>query len=207
MDAIARVLHGSYAYLLIFQILLVASLALVALSLIVRRLKFSLAGAGEIPTASLAEVAEVRSQMEGFRIERDALIEKISGLESSKDEAATAGPLAEQNRGLNEKVKFLESKLLEYEILQEEIGALSVIKVENEKLKKRVYELEKPGSAPPKRAIPEQTEVIAAAANAVSEGAATEATQAAQIGSGSTVAGRQAEIDSLLSELGDIGKP
>ena len=43
--------------------------------------------------------------------------------------------MKEKNKALQDKVQYLEQKLLEYEILQEEISTLSVLKLENEKLK------------------------------------------------------------------------
>jgi hypothetical protein len=46
--------------------------------------------------------------------------------------------LAAEAQDLKEKVKYLESKLLEYEILQEEIGTLTALKLENEHLKQEL---------------------------------------------------------------------
>ena len=67
-------------------------------------------------------------------------------------------------QALKEKVKFLESKLLEYEILQEEIGALSGLKIENEKLKKELMQKGPEGktAAPAKPEAPAKPAPVAA---------------------------------------------
>jgi len=63
-----------------------------------------------------------------FQLEQEFNLAKSSGLDA---------------RPLQEKVKFLESKLLEYEILQEEISTLGQLKIENEKLKSDLVRLER----------------------------------------------------------------
>lgn len=128
-------MHSSYVYLLIFQIIIVVALVFSLLALIVRRMRGEqMAGASAGGEAS------------AFDAELDALskaqAEKIRELEAQVNEMGDSSDvvnkLKEQNDQYSEKVKYLEQKLLEYEILQEEIGTLSQLKVENEKLKKRV---------------------------------------------------------------------
>ena len=48
-----------------------------------------------------------------------------------------------QAKELQQKVGFLESKLLEYEIVQEEIANLSLLKLENEKLREEIVKLKR----------------------------------------------------------------
>jgi hypothetical protein len=140
MEIFVHLLQGSYAYFLIFQILLISALFLVLIGLIVHRTKEAALWEGqpaESPTASLPLPATTTS--EGAT----AATAPEGGAEAP---AAETGASPEENKALAEKVRFLESKLLEYEILQEEIGTLSALKLENEHLRKKL------GSpAPPKK--------------------------------------------------------
>lgn len=128
MNSFFGVLQGSYAYLLIFQIVVVTGLLLVLLWLIARRIRE--VGQPEtvpaVPDATLSALSKAQS-------------EKILGLETQIQELEKGGAglvqLKEKNKALSDKVQYLEQKLLEYEILQEEISTLSVLKLENEKLK------------------------------------------------------------------------
>ncbi|MBI3294005.1 MAG: hypothetical protein HYZ71_04670 [Deltaproteobacteria bacterium] len=140
MDAIARILHGSYAYLLIFEILLVAGLSLIALSLLVRRIKGRSQPEETAPGVSLDEVNTLREQIRSLETTK-AELEKAKS--EAPDAPETDAKLVEVNRTLTDKVKYLEAKLLEYEILQEEIGSLSTLKVENEKLRETLVALQK----------------------------------------------------------------
>lgn len=125
MHAIAETLQGAYAFILIFQIVVVTVLFLTLLGLVVRRLRTVQAqeeiAEGIVSTIDPATLADL-----------EALREKINALQA-ENEASRA--LGDENKTLIEKVRYLESKLLEYEILQEEIGTLSALKIENEKLK------------------------------------------------------------------------
>jgi hypothetical protein len=165
MSLILKVMQGAYAYLLIFQILVVTLLFLTLLWMLVRRIRLA-AEAGELPTTSApnattgADTANLTGEVSKLLAESQqtvtALRAQISQLEnqllnsgsSTEAAAGAADPkLAENHQLLQEKVKYLEGKLLEYEILQEEIGTLSSLKIENEQLKAKVTKLEA-GSTP-----------------------------------------------------------
>ncbi len=60
--------------------------------------------------------------------------------------------LNEESEMLRDKVKYLESRLMEYEIVQEEISSLSQLRVENEKLKEEI--LKAGGGAKPAEVAP-----------------------------------------------------
>lgn len=74
---------------------------------------------------------------------------------------ATTPATADEATALKDKVRYLESRLMEYEIVQEEISALSQLRVENEKLKEELLKAQggKPPSvgAPPSEPKPEAT--------------------------------------------------
>ncbi len=97
--------------------------------------------------------------------------EKIRALETQVLELDLGGASLTQamdkSKALEEKVKYLEQKLLEYEILQEEISTLSVLKNDNEKLKSQILQL---GGAPasPKREAPAPAPAAAAAKSPLS---------------------------------------
>lgn len=148
MELVLRVIQGAYAYLLIFLILVVSGLFLALLWLVVRRTKEAgqaaadllansqLAPAGTITAPVQAVLGGItKEEWDGLNEENNKLKGKIEVLEN--DLRATAGS-SDRAKELNDKVQYLESKLLEYEILQEEIGTLSALKVENEQLKQRL---------------------------------------------------------------------
>lgn len=55
--------------------------------------------------------------------------------------------LSSESQSLKEKVKFLESKVIEYEIIQEEMSILPMLKAENERLKKELGAVQAPTSS------------------------------------------------------------
>lgn len=160
METIASLLHSSYAYLLVAQILLVAALSLVLLALVVKRIKVHVVGTEAV--TSNAGLGEFKTKAETLETEKLELIKKISDLEAQMQDSGGGGDKAA--RALTEKVKFLEAKLLEYEILQEEIGSLSTLKVENEKLKETVMRLQKgdtvPTTVPVSQEAPQELEKL-----------------------------------------------
>jgi hypothetical protein len=56
---------------------------------------------------------------------------------------------------LKHKIEYLEGKLLEYEIVQEEIASLSSLKVENEKLREEIVQMQRARPAPKPVSEPE----------------------------------------------------
>lgn len=157
----ADVLQGSYVYLLVFQIIVVASLMLGLIWLVVRRIRDR--GGEEIEKAPVisapnTEMLELASRQK----------EKIRALEGELERLNETGTdvkdLSKKNDGLQEKVKFLEQKLMEYEILQEEIGALSYLKIENQKLKEQILGRQAKGQEPIAQAATEAVPTPAPAA-------------------------------------------
>lgn len=128
MNPISSVLQGSIAYVLIFEIIVVAALFLATLWIIMRRMRLAAAGGPEV-SPIVAPVHQIPVEQTTEYRELNA---KFVSLQAELEKGA---PAREDLEGLQSKVKFLESKLLEYEILQEEIGALSQLKAENERLK------------------------------------------------------------------------
>ena len=119
MHIFLNVLQGAYAYVTLFLILVVSFLLLTLIWLIAKRAK-------EAIEPSVDVVALPTSiELEALKGELTTLSEENGRLKGSSQELVKS----------NDKIKYLESKLLEYEILQEEIGSLSSLKVENEHLK------------------------------------------------------------------------
>lgn len=205
MDQIASLLQGGYAYLLIFQIVVVSSLFLLLISMVLKRMKqealhFSMASApsadgtkAEAKTegaASTGDVAEWKTKFESL----DAEFQKL----------AKNGP----DQALNDKIKFLESKLLEYEILQEEISSLSNLKSENEKLKGEMLRMQASlngGRVPTADVVPSEKAPApapaptpeTAAASAPTAEPTPEPTPAVPAATASELDGLLKEIDSL----------
>jgi len=139
MEVLLRVMQGSYAYLLIFQVLIVSGLILAFIWLVFRRMKELPGETSEqvAPVVHSEEVEALRSQLSALNAESEKLKKELAA-----------------KQDIDGKVKFLEAKLLEYEILQEEISSLSRLKLENEKLREKLVTLEG-GSAIP---APSQTD-------------------------------------------------
>lgn len=131
MTTFFDLLQSNFAYLLIAQIILVTLLFLGMLAVSIRRLK----NGGNLASDG-AEVGGGGADMAEFL----ALQEKLAQFEI---EISRGKLLADENKLLREKVRYLESKLLEYEILQEEIGTLSALKLENENLKQELNGIQK----------------------------------------------------------------
>lgn len=148
MDIYSKIFSGFFAYLLIGQIFLVSGLMLYLLGMMARRIK-TLSGADS--SAPLATVTNISSAVDPG-VEKE-LREKISKLEAENSQLqAGGGGAAKDQNALVDKIKYLESKLLEYEILQEEIGQLSNLKNENESLRTKLQDLETQSKNPPKAA-------------------------------------------------------
>lgn len=62
-------------------------------------------------------------------------------LEAAKAENAAPKGVPPETQSLKDKVNYLESRLIEYEILQEEIGSLSQLKLENERIKQELMQM------------------------------------------------------------------
>ena len=154
MEIFTKVLQGPYAYLLVLQVMVVSGLCLSLIWLVMRRTQDAaqamvLAGEKEatatVPVVDTAKIDELNARI--VELEKENASLKAGG-----------GDV----KTLQEKVKYLESKLLEYEILQEEIGTLSALKMENEHLRKQlaargqtpVVPAVPPGTVPEPPAVP-----------------------------------------------------
>lgn len=217
MELFLRVVQGAYAYLLICLILIVTGLFLSLLWLIVKRTKeagnFAMATAGLAGETVTAPVDSILPQIDSAELdslqkENQKLKDKISVLEDDIKNSSGAGDRAKE---LNEKVQYLESKLLEYEILQEEIGNLSSLKIENEQLKQKLVEsgvsLSDTGSGAQEPATPEAVAPEAASAPMVVNTPAENLGAAAPQGKSAEAT----DLDALLAEIdkltGDKNSP
>lgn len=133
-----NVLQGAYAYVVVGLILVVSVLSLVLIGLIIERTKEMASLVTESAVPVPVRVEEPKA-LEELKTKLTALEAQNESLKKSEGEKTS----------LQEKVKYLESKLLEYEILQEEIGTLSTLKLENERLKSGLMQK----GAPPKEPV------------------------------------------------------
>ncbi len=116
-------MQGAYVYLLVFQLLVVTGLLGTLLFLVFKRMREA-----PIPETATAPPMEPT-------------------VPATTTAAVESGP----NPALQEatdKIKYLEGKLLEYQILQEELTTLQNIKGENETLKQELSSLKSGASAP-----------------------------------------------------------
>ena len=148
MNFLSNALHGSTTMvsLLIGQILVVSSLALMTIWLLVKRARFGPPAGLEFAGAKFVGISSTivaSPATESNVVDQSALVLELEQrcAHLIAENQSFAGIKAEYT-ALQEKIKFLESKLLEYEILQEEIGTLSMLKLENEKLKKEISKLQ-----------------------------------------------------------------
>ena len=160
MKFLTSALHGSFLFfiLLFTQVIIVSTLALSGLWLYFKRLK-NLASEEESTNESSVEgnaelIAATHTAKETYLELIRNLEDKVAKLELEKKELSASDALqelraekektAELQRVSDEvkgKVQELESKLVEYEILKEEIGELSAIKEENRTLKEDLTRL------------------------------------------------------------------
>lgn len=165
METFAAQVHGPFGWILAAEILIVCTLALATVFLLIKRIYRR--DAGEAVVTRTANGEFQLSSEEGSICPVPGVSEeevnswkaKAAALEA---ETVKMAGMKSEYEALQQKVKFLESKLLEYEILQEEIGTLSTLKVENEKLKKEIVALE--GSIEKSRVA---TDAAVASSNAV----------------------------------------
>lgn len=125
-------LQGGLGYLLIAEIVIVTGLVFALIALILKRIRFpqeALPLPAPLETSSQA-VMDVTKSPEYLE-----LLAKLQSIEGEKAQALVNTVSSEEVGPLKEKLAYLENKLLEYEIVQEEIGALGELKAENEKLK------------------------------------------------------------------------
>lgn len=146
MDTLTNAMQGGVAYLLILQILVVTGLILFLIALVAKRLfdanqRLETSTGHVVPNVVTFEAKDTTPQMPSQEILSQTYIPPSEESEELREALQVKHREVETLRG---KMEHLESKLLEYEILQEEIGSITALKAENQKLKQ---ELEKPSSA------------------------------------------------------------
>ena len=100
------------------------------------------------PANPAADVA-AQAELEKLRLElnsKSRMLDEMKKLAGMKAPGAAAGANPEELKALNDKIKDLESRLAEYEIISEDIADLSFFKEENRKLQDELAALR--GGAP-----------------------------------------------------------
>ncbi|MEZ4751094.1 MAG: hypothetical protein R3B54_10870 [Bdellovibrionota bacterium] len=144
MEPILHAIEGPFTYVVIAEVSIICALFLALLYLIVKRTLQPIegyAGVAVMPQPAIAvpaaEVSDVEEKVEANAGSKGAA-------EPTEEELLQKGyPDVATYYAFKDKIKYLESKLLEYEILQEEIGTLSGLKMENEHLKNKLDSMEK----------------------------------------------------------------
>ncbi|MCB0405960.1 MAG: hypothetical protein KDD51_14355 [Bdellovibrionales bacterium] len=143
MEPILHAIEGPFTYVVIAEVSVICALFLALVYLIVKRTLQPVAGysgVSALPQASLAVPAKSPETEEKV----EANVGSKGALEPTEEELLKKGyPDVATYYAFKDKIKYLESKLLEYEILQEEIGTLSGLKMENEHLKNKLDSMEK----------------------------------------------------------------
>jgi hypothetical protein len=98
--------------------------------------------------AAPAVVADVDAQVKALRAELSTREAEIAALKASGAPGENPDAAASAASGLAERVKELEAKLAEYEILEDDIADLSLFKDENSRLKAELEALKTGGAVP-----------------------------------------------------------
>lgn len=126
----------SLSYLVVFQILVVTGLCLAFLWLAVRRAR------GTAPKVSEPEIApSALDDDEGERLRAQVRL--------LEEENARMKSLVDENRILRDKTKYLEARLAETEVERIEMGVISAIRAENERLKQELGRARESAAKPP----------------------------------------------------------
>lgn len=151
MDGLRNTLQGSFVYLLVFQILVITGLFLSLIWMLIKRTRENLVTAG-IPMPTPPVVPEIQAPLlvEAKPVELPTPIQTVASVVGV---AAPVTPSTYETEVVskNEHIQYLENKLCEYEILQEEIGILQELRAENELLKKQLGDTKIP---PPENVVP-----------------------------------------------------
>lgn len=124
------------------------------------------------PANPAADVA-AQAELEKLRLElnsKSRMLDEMKKLAGMKAPGAAAGGNPEELKALNDKIKDLESRLAEYEIISEDIADLSFFKEENRKLQDELAALR--GGAPAPAAPAESAPAAAAPSAAPADEAA-----------------------------------
>lgn len=109
----------------------------------------------EVQTSSSSDTAELLAKLSKLEIENERLKASLE-----EGDAIEADKILREKKTLENKLKGLEEKLIEFEIIKEEIGMISTLKTENEQLKAKLGTKRAPSvkRTPPTKAIPETPE-------------------------------------------------
>ena len=114
---------GLPATLLFLQVGIVTALGLTLVALVVRRLRRASHDTPDRHWPNLDEEAWLHEVLAERHAQHDA-------------------ELVDENRSLRERIRFLEAKNLELEILGEQLDGLAALKADNERLREKIQELE-----------------------------------------------------------------
>lgn len=149
MKFLSAALQGSVVFLtlLISQVIIVTSLALTALWLYFKRLQRGAEegehdNEGSSSGVSNEFLRELQQKLVTLEKDKAEYLQSDS-VQALNVEKAKTEELQKAHQGTLEKVQVLETKLLEYEVLKEEIALITQYKSENQKLKLEIEALQK----------------------------------------------------------------
>lgn len=127
-------LYGTLGYVLISEVLIVLGLLWLFIAMMIRKIRYE-ASSENLSKSSAESHYKVEEQPEFIAL-RDKNQELLNQLKSMEVSPPSSPPVTneeiEKQKGT---IRFLEEKLLQYEIVQEEISTLGALKEENEKLR------------------------------------------------------------------------
>jgi len=143
MEPVSSPLQGALGYLLLGEILGVTSLSWVCIGMMLRKIRHEAVELSE-PVAETPHLFKVEDSPE-----YQALLAKVTEFEAEKQKMQESQSGSEEIEKMKKTIAYLENKLLEYEIVQEEISTLGELKAENEKLKLELNSLHRNQVAAP----------------------------------------------------------
>jgi hypothetical protein len=192
VEIFPNVMSGMDAFLLVVQILIISGLLLAFIWLMILRTR-EIADKAPVVEAHVDHAPEAPAHApepvvaapepppppvaptEPVAAATEAATEAHAEAAPSSNAAQAPNPSAEELESLKEKVRYLESRLMEYEIVQEEIGTLSQLRDENGRLKDELAKVQ--GGGAPSSAIPEAAVAVSPEAPAQSAAAEVPSTQ------------------------------
>lgn len=154
MSYILDSIVGPYPFLLIAQILIVSALLLSLIWIFIQRAQevvvdkadhgesaSMVAVAAPVPTPAAVATPAAPKVESPVEVAPTAPPSEVPAAPVSQANEVEAQKLAAEAEGLKDKVRYLESRLMEYEIVQEEISNLGSLRSENEKLKEELLRL------------------------------------------------------------------
>jgi len=143
--------QGLLGYFLLLEVFAVVGLSWVVIAMMIRRIRYavpeSVVPESQNQLAKIEEHPEYRALMAQNQLLQSQLKEKSNSETKSPDDVEK----------LKSTIQFLEKKLLEYEIVQEEISTLGDLKVENEKLKSEIQALKNQSIKGATETLPSET--------------------------------------------------